>query len=119
MSAIPCLQNEELQKLILDCAEVLKTDAHKLGAHGLNEQEFYNSGVFRGAIERIRGQFSATMRDKAGILPSRVELHAAPGVHSGLGLDVEHQGAETMRKMCILRGGAVVKESKLTAIQRA
>jgi hypothetical protein len=40
----------------LDYAEVLKTDAHKLGAHGLSEQEFYDSGVFRGAIERIRGQ---------------------------------------------------------------
>src|SRR3984957_13879125 len=64
MSVIPCEQNEELQKLILDYAEVLKTDAHKLGAHGLSEVEFYNSGVFRGAIERIRGQFSATMRDK-------------------------------------------------------
>src|ERR1700736_3351487 len=64
MSVIPCLQNEELQKLIRDYSEVLKTEAHKLGAHGLNEKEFYNSGVFRGAIERIRGQFSATMRDK-------------------------------------------------------
>lgn len=61
MSVIPCLQNEKLQKLILDYAEVLKTDAHKLGAHGLSEQEFYNSGVFRGAI------------------------HARPGFHSGLG----------------------------------
>ena len=58
------VQNEELQKLIQDYAEVLKTDAHKLGAHGLDEKEFYNSGVFRGAIERIRGQFSATMSDK-------------------------------------------------------
>jgi hypothetical protein len=57
MSVIPCLQNEELQKLIRDYSEVLKTEAHKLGAHGLSEQEFYNSGVFRGAIERIRGQF--------------------------------------------------------------
>ena len=64
MSVIPCQQNEELQKLIRDYAEVLKTDAHKLGAHGLSEEEFYNSGVFRGAIERTRGQFSATMRDK-------------------------------------------------------
>lgn len=64
MSVIPCLQNEELQKLIRDYAEILKTEAHKLGAHGLSEEEFYNSGVFRGAVERIRGQFSATMRDK-------------------------------------------------------
>jgi hypothetical protein len=33
--------------------------------------------------------------------------------------EVEHQGAETMRKTSIRRGGAVVRESKLTAIQRA
>jgi hypothetical protein len=64
MSVIPCLKNDELQKLIRDYTEVLKTEAHKLGAHGLSEKEFYNSGVFRGAIERTRGQFSATMRDK-------------------------------------------------------
>lgn len=64
MSVVPCLQNAELQAKIREYAEVLKTKAHTLGEHGLDEQEFYNSGVFRGAIERIRGQFSATMRDK-------------------------------------------------------
>jgi hypothetical protein len=64
MSVIPCQQNGELKKLIVEYAEVLKTEAHKLAAHGLSEEEFYNSGLFRGAIERIRGQFSATMRDK-------------------------------------------------------
>jgi hypothetical protein len=64
MSVIPCQQNKDLQKLIRDYVEVLKTEAHKLGTHGLTEEEFYNSGLFRGAIERTRGQFSATMRDK-------------------------------------------------------
>lgn len=64
MSIIPCDQNRELRSLIEDYAENLKTEAHKLGAHGLSEQEFYNSGLFRGAIERVRGQFSATMREK-------------------------------------------------------
>lgn len=64
MSVIPCQQNEELQTKILEYTEVLKTQAHRLGSHGLDELEFYNSGVFRGAIERIRGQFSATMREK-------------------------------------------------------
>jgi hypothetical protein len=64
MSVIPCQQNEELQTKIRDYSEVLKTQAHQLGNHGLDELEFYNSGVFRGAIERVRGQFSATMRDK-------------------------------------------------------
>lgn len=64
MSIIPCAQNEALKQRIDEYAEVLKVEAHRLGAHGLSEEEFYNSGLFRGAIERIRGQFSATMRDK-------------------------------------------------------
>ena len=64
MSVIPCSQNEDLRKLIESYAEALKVEAHKLGSHGLNEADFYNSGLFRGAIERIRGQFSATMREK-------------------------------------------------------
>jgi hypothetical protein len=63
-AVIPCEQNAELQEKVLEFSEVLKTQAHTLGTHGLDEQEFYNSGLFRGAIERIRGQFSATMRDK-------------------------------------------------------
>lgn len=64
MSIIPCEANAELRKKILAFAEVLKTEAHKLGGHGLDEYDFYESGLFRGAIERVRGQFSATMREK-------------------------------------------------------
>jgi hypothetical protein len=64
MSVIPCEKNKDLRKLIKQFAEVLKTDAHKLGGHGLEEEDFYNSGVFRGAIERVRGQFAATKREK-------------------------------------------------------
>ncbi|EPR17530.1 hypothetical protein M527_16060 [Sphingobium indicum IP26] len=64
MSVIPCQANAELRTRIEEFAEVLKTQAHLLGHHGLDEQEFYDSGLFRGAIERIRGQFSATMREK-------------------------------------------------------
>ncbi len=64
MSIIPCEQNEALREQIERFAEVLKTEAHKLGQHGLDEKDFYNSGLFRGAIERVRGQFSATMRGK-------------------------------------------------------
>lgn len=64
MNTIPCEQNAELRAKIEAFAETLKTQAHLLGDHGLDEAEFYNSGVFRGAVERIRGQFSATMREK-------------------------------------------------------
>lgn len=64
ISVIPCQKNRNLEKLIREYAEVLKTDAHKLGAHGLSERDFYDSGLFRGVIERVRGQFSSTMREK-------------------------------------------------------
>lgn len=68
MTIIPCEQNEELRRRIEQYSEILKTEAHKLGTHGLTEAEFYNSGLFRGSIERIRGQFSATMREKREFL---------------------------------------------------
>ncbi|HVY20275.1 MAG TPA: hypothetical protein VHA70_09380 [Bauldia sp.] len=64
MTSIPCARDEALTHQIEEMAEVLKTQAHKLGTHGLDEADFYNSGLFRGAIERIRGQFSASISDK-------------------------------------------------------
>ncbi len=64
MTIVPCERNTELRHQIERYAEALKVEAHKLGDHGLDESEFYDSGLFRGAIERIRGQFSATMREK-------------------------------------------------------
>ena len=64
MSVIPCELNAELDRQIKEFAETLKTQAHTIGDHGLSERDFYDSGLFRGVIERIRGQFSATMGPK-------------------------------------------------------
>lgn len=68
MSVIPCQENPELRAKIVEFAETLKSEAHRLGDHGLSEEEFYASGLFRGAIERVRGQFAATMREKRGFM---------------------------------------------------
>lgn len=64
MEVIPCQQNHSLKAKIEAFAEVLKTEAHLLGGHDLDERDFYNSGLFRGAIERVRGQFSAATQPK-------------------------------------------------------
>ena len=64
MSVIPCQRNKDLRESIDRFADTLKTQAHTLGDHGLGEHDFYRSGLFRGAIERIRGQFSASMGEK-------------------------------------------------------
>ena len=78
MTIIPCEQNAELRRKIETFTETLKTEAHKLGDHGLDETEFYNSGLFRGAIERIRGQFSATMREKRQARSMALPIHSTP-----------------------------------------
>jgi hypothetical protein len=64
MSIIPCQENADLGLLVEDFAEILKTESHTLGTHGLSETDFYQGGLFRASIERIRGQFSATMGSK-------------------------------------------------------
>lgn len=64
MKATPCNRNPELQAKVEEFAEILKSQAHTLGDHGLSAHDFYNSGLFRGAIEQIRGEFSATMTPK-------------------------------------------------------
>jgi hypothetical protein len=64
MSVIPCERDDRLRAEIARFAEALKTETHRLGDHGLSETGFYRSPLFRGAIEQVRGEFSATMRQK-------------------------------------------------------
>lgn len=66
--------------MIREFSETLKTEAHKLGEHGLNEDDFYNSGLFRGAIERIRGQFAASMKEKRAFVKTILDYLKRKGV---------------------------------------
>lgn len=49
MTVIPCEQDPRLRAEIDRFAEVLKTQSHTLGEHGLDETDFYQSSIFRGA----------------------------------------------------------------------
>lgn len=65
MTIIPCDTDEkERRKRVDRYVEELKLEAHKIGSHGLSPQEFYDSGFFRAALERLRGQNSAKMSEK-------------------------------------------------------
>lgn len=74
MKVIPCERNAALRERVDSFAEVLRTEAHTLGSHGLSEVDFYQGGVFRGAIERLRGQFSADMKAKRHFVARVLEL---------------------------------------------
>jgi len=51
-------------RIIKEYVDALTVEAHRLGTHGLSEEEFYKQGILRGAVEKMRGVYSATMRDK-------------------------------------------------------
>ena len=53
MTVIPCEQDPRLRAEIERFAEVLKTQAHTLGNHGLDEASFYNSPIFRGSSRKF------------------------------------------------------------------
>lgn len=61
---IPCSLSIEAKRLIADYAEQLKKSAHTIGDHGLDEEDFRDAGIFRAAVERLRGQQAATMDEK-------------------------------------------------------
>lgn len=61
---IPCQKDPQLTERIEQFSEVLKTQAHHLDPFGMTEQDFYDSGIFEGSIQRLRGQISASMGEK-------------------------------------------------------
>lgn len=77
---VPCEFGSALKSQIEDFAEVLRTQAHTLGSHGMTEEEFYASGLLPGAIQRIRGQYSSTMLGKRDFV-ARVLRHMEDNGH--------------------------------------
>lgn len=110
MTVIPCAQDPQLRLQIESFAEVLKTQAHKLGDHGLDEASFYGSPIFRGAIERVRGEFSATMRGKREFV-QHVLNHIQDGGHIR-DWDRAHRGARSDYRVQLNSGRLAVIDLK-------
>ena len=61
---IPCEKDPALTQKIEEFSEILKSQAHKLDPFGMSEKDFYDSGIFEGSVQRVRGQISAAMGEK-------------------------------------------------------
>lgn len=55
-----CELSHDTRRLIEEYAEDLRRAAFTIGNHGLTETDFWASGLFQSAIERLRGTQSAT-----------------------------------------------------------
>ncbi len=75
----PCQLRPESRDAIVAYAEALRAAAPTIGNHGLSAQEFWDSGLFQGAIERIRGQQSASMMVKREFMRSILDFLQAGG----------------------------------------
>lgn len=65
---IPCSLSDYSRNRIETYAAELRAHAPSLGSHGLNEAEFWESGLFQSAVERLRGTGAATTTDKQTFL---------------------------------------------------
>lgn len=61
---IPCKASDEARARIESYAGALLKAAPGIGNHGLSQEEFWRSGLLRGAIEKLRGSNAATIKEK-------------------------------------------------------
>jgi len=80
---IPCELRPETKNRIAAYAEALIQAAPSIGDHGLNEQDFWDSGLFRSAIERLRGTQAAFTADKRRFMESVLDFLAQKGEIEG------------------------------------
>ena len=61
---IPCRLLDSTRDTVEEYAAALRQNAALIGDHGLSEDEFWEAGIFRSAIEKIRGTQAATTEHK-------------------------------------------------------
>jgi len=65
---IPCTLLPETKARIDAYVEALRQAAPEVGSHGLDPREFWDSGLFRSAVEQIRGTQAASMAEKRAFM---------------------------------------------------
>lgn len=63
-NVIPCELYPNTSELIDQYVDSLEEIAPSIGDHGLTDQQFWDSGIFHAAIERLRGRQAASMKEK-------------------------------------------------------
>ncbi len=71
---IPCSRREDWAKIVDEYSDALKAAAHSIGSHELDEAAFEESGLFKSAIEKIRGQQAATTSVKYAFIENVLQF---------------------------------------------
>lgn len=71
---IPCSRREDWAKIVDEYSEALKATAYSIGTHGLDRNSFEESGLFKSAVEKIRGQQAATTNIKYAFIENVLQF---------------------------------------------
>ena len=85
VAPVPCEANKEFEKKIVEFAKELECQAHTLS--GLGKDEFDRMGLFRAAIERLRGQQAARKGDKREFVETVLNYLKNKGAVNGWSFD--------------------------------
>lgn len=71
---IPCKATDGWKEVVAAYAESLQAAAHSIGDHGMTPEQFVESGLFKSAVERLRGQSAASMSVKKAFIANVLEV---------------------------------------------
>lgn len=71
---IPCRLHPDVVRRVNEYADALKSAAASIGTHGMPEDEFWESGLFHSAVERLRGSRAASTSTKKGFVQQVLEF---------------------------------------------
>ena len=102
---VPCALSDEMLNMVEQYAEALRDAAPTIGGHGLSGADFWSSGLFHSAIERLRGQRAASTKEKYAFVAWALDKLKAAGLiadHKFRGLVI----ATTSTSSCLTGGCA-------------
>lgn len=86
---IPCRLEPEVVRRVEAYSEELQVMAPKIGSHGMSDEEFWESGLFHSAIEKLRGSRAASTAGK------KTFIHDVLALLKERNLIVDWRSAET------------------------
>ncbi len=120
---VPCILSDETVDMVEKYAEALRTAAPTIGDHGLTPAEFQRSGLFRSAIERLRGQQAAATKEKYAFVERALDQLQAAGLiadHKFTGAGDRHDFHVYMpgKRVCVFEAKGCLDGNNTTIFQR-
>lgn len=120
---VPCALSDEMVNMVEEYAEALRAAAPSIGDHGLTPAEFWRSGLFRSAIERLRGQQAAATKEKYSFVEWALDQLKAAGLiaeHKFTGAGDRHDFHVFMpdKRVCVFEAKGCLDGNNTTIFQR-